>query len=112
MQTTTRPVTYDELTTRGIYVTSPFRADTDLMVWWITPTPDAIHDGLTASAGAPSWDAASDRRGRLPACTGRRSFTTITCPRLSSGCSTGSVRVRLPFHQNAGLVFTRPGPTS
>lgn len=43
-----QPVTYDELTTRGIYVTSPFRADTDLMVWWIAPTPDAIHDGLTA----------------------------------------------------------------
>lgn len=35
-----------EITTRGVYLTTGFRADTDFMLWWIAPSPDAIQAGL------------------------------------------------------------------
>lgn len=35
-----------EVTTRGVYLTTGFRADTDFMLWWIAPSPDAIQTGL------------------------------------------------------------------
>lgn len=36
----------NEITTRGVYLTTGFRADTDFMLWWIAPSPDAIQAGL------------------------------------------------------------------
>lgn len=33
---------------RGLYSTAGFRADTDLMLWLIGPTPDAMQDALVA----------------------------------------------------------------
>lgn len=35
-----------DLTTRGVYLTTGFRADTDLMFWWIAPTPEVIQTGI------------------------------------------------------------------
>jgi chlorite dismutase len=37
-----------EVTVRGVYSTVGFRADTDLMVWFVGPTPDAVQDALVA----------------------------------------------------------------
>lgn len=36
----------NEVTTRGVYLTTGFRADTDFMLWWIAPSPQAIQAGL------------------------------------------------------------------
>jgi peroxiredoxin len=33
---------------RGVYSTVGFRADTDLMLWFVGPTPDAVQDALVA----------------------------------------------------------------
>lgn len=38
----------NELKTRGVYLTTGFRADTDFMIWWIAPTPQAIQAGIKA----------------------------------------------------------------
>ena len=35
-------------TVRGVYSTVGFRADTDLMLWLVGPTPDAVQDALVA----------------------------------------------------------------
>lgn len=34
------------VTVRGLYSTAGFRADTDLMVWLVGPSPDAVQDAL------------------------------------------------------------------
>ena len=39
---------WDEVTVRGVYSTRGFRADTDLMLWLVGPTPDAAQDALVA----------------------------------------------------------------
>ena len=39
---------WDEVTVRGVYSTRGFRADTDLMLWLVGPTPDAVQDALVA----------------------------------------------------------------
>lgn len=36
----------NDVSTRGIYLTTGFRADTDFMLWWIAPSPEAIQAGL------------------------------------------------------------------
>ena len=36
------------VTVRGVYSTVGFRADTDLMLWFVGPTPDAVQDALVA----------------------------------------------------------------
>ncbi len=36
----------DGVVTRGVYLTTGFRADVDVMIWWIAPTPEAIQRGL------------------------------------------------------------------
>jgi len=36
------------VTVRGVYTTIGFRADTDLMLWLIGPSPDALQDALVA----------------------------------------------------------------
>jgi chlorite dismutase len=36
------------VTVRGVYSTVAFRADTDLMLWLIGPSPDALQDALVA----------------------------------------------------------------
>ena len=36
------------VTVRGVYSTAGFRADTDLMLWLVGPTPDAVQDALVA----------------------------------------------------------------
>ncbi|HEY8116653.1 MAG TPA: chlorite dismutase family protein, partial [Actinomycetota bacterium] len=36
------------VTVRGVYSTVGFRADTDLMLWLVGPTPDAVQDALVA----------------------------------------------------------------
>jgi len=33
---------------RGVYATAGFRADTDLMLWFVGPSPDAVQDALVA----------------------------------------------------------------
>jgi peroxiredoxin len=38
------------VTVRGVYSTVGFRADTDLMLWLIGPTPDAVQDAMVAFA--------------------------------------------------------------
>jgi hydrogen peroxide-dependent heme synthase len=40
-----------EITVRGTYSTVGFRADTDLMVWLVGPSPDAMQDALVAFGG-------------------------------------------------------------
>jgi chlorite dismutase len=37
---------WDGVTVRGAYSTAGFRADTDLMLWLIGPSPDAVQDAL------------------------------------------------------------------
>ena len=37
-----------EVSVRGVYSTVGFRADTDLMIWFVGPTPDAVQDALVA----------------------------------------------------------------
>jgi hydrogen peroxide-dependent heme synthase len=37
-----------DLTVRGVYSTAGFRADTDLMLWFIGPSPDSVQDALVA----------------------------------------------------------------
>ena len=37
-----------EVTVRGIYSTVGFRADTDLLMWLVGPSPDAVQDALVA----------------------------------------------------------------
>ena len=36
------------VTVRGVYSTVGFRADTDLMLWFVGPTSDAVQDALVA----------------------------------------------------------------
>ena len=36
------------VTVRGVYSTVGFRADTDLMLWFVGPTADAVQDALVA----------------------------------------------------------------
>jgi chlorite dismutase len=36
------------VTVRGVYSTAGFRSDTDLMLWLVGPTPDAVQDALVA----------------------------------------------------------------
>ncbi|HEX5627272.1 MAG TPA: chlorite dismutase family protein, partial [Actinomycetota bacterium] len=36
------------VTVRGVYSTVGFRADTDLMLWFVAPTADAVQDALVA----------------------------------------------------------------
>lgn len=36
------------VTVRGSYLTTGFRADTDFMLWWIAPNPEAIQAGIKA----------------------------------------------------------------
>jgi len=38
----------EEVSVRGVYSTRGFRADTDLMLWLVGPTPDALQDALVA----------------------------------------------------------------
>ena len=38
----------DRVTVRGVYSTVGFRPDSDLMMWWVSPTPDAAQDLLVA----------------------------------------------------------------
>lgn len=40
-------ITESDVSTRGTYLTTGFRADTDFMLWWIAPTPDAIQSALS-----------------------------------------------------------------
>jgi peroxiredoxin len=37
-----------EVTVRGVYSTVGFRADTDLMLWFVGPSPDAMQEALLA----------------------------------------------------------------
>jgi chlorite dismutase len=37
-----------EVTVRGVYSTVGFRADTDLMLWFVGPSPDAVQDAIVA----------------------------------------------------------------
>ena len=53
---------WTDLTVRGVYSTAGFRADTDLMLWFVGPSPDAVQDALVefrrTEAGRrldPSW---------------------------------------------------------
>ena len=39
---------WDEVTVRGVYSTAGFRADTDLMLWLVAPSPDALQEALVA----------------------------------------------------------------
>lgn len=39
---------WEEVAVRGVYSTVGFRADTDLMLWLVAPSPDAIQDALVA----------------------------------------------------------------
>lgn len=36
----------DGIATRGVYLTTAFRADVDVMLWWIAPTPEAVQSAL------------------------------------------------------------------
>lgn len=38
----------DRVTVRGVYSTVGFRPDSDLMLWWVGPAPDALQDLLVA----------------------------------------------------------------
>ena len=40
--------TWEDVTVRGVYSTVGFRADTDLMLWLVAPSPDAAQDALVA----------------------------------------------------------------
>jgi peroxiredoxin len=37
---------WTDLTVRGVYSTAGFRADTDLMLWFVGPSPDTVQDAL------------------------------------------------------------------
>ena len=37
---------WDDVSVRGVYSTKGFRSDTDLMLWLVGPTPDAVQDAL------------------------------------------------------------------
>jgi hydrogen peroxide-dependent heme synthase len=39
---------WDEVTVRGVYSTVGFRADTDLMLWLVASSPDALQDAVVA----------------------------------------------------------------
>jgi peroxiredoxin len=39
---------WTDLTVRGVYSTAGFRADTDLMLWFVGPSPDVAQDALVA----------------------------------------------------------------
>src|SRR5687768_3173403 len=39
---------WTDLTVRGVYSTAGFRADTDLMLWFVGPSPDIVQDALVA----------------------------------------------------------------
>jgi hydrogen peroxide-dependent heme synthase len=39
---------WDDVAVRGVYSTTGFRSDTDLMLWLVGPTPDAVQDALVA----------------------------------------------------------------
>jgi hydrogen peroxide-dependent heme synthase len=39
---------WTDVTVRGVYSTAGFRADTDLMLWFIGPSPDSVQDALVA----------------------------------------------------------------
>jgi hydrogen peroxide-dependent heme synthase len=39
---------WTDLTVRGVYTTAGFRADTDLMLWFVGPSPDTVQDALVA----------------------------------------------------------------
>jgi hydrogen peroxide-dependent heme synthase len=39
---------WDAVSVRGVYSTVGFRADTDLMVWFVGPTPDAMQEAVAA----------------------------------------------------------------
>jgi hydrogen peroxide-dependent heme synthase len=39
---------WTDLTVRGVYSTAGFRADTDLMLWFVGPSPDSVQDALVA----------------------------------------------------------------
>ena len=38
----------DRVTVRGVYSTAGFRADADLMMWWVAPDPDVVQDLMGA----------------------------------------------------------------
>ena len=38
----------ESVSVRGVYSTAGFRADTDLMLWLVGPSPDAVQDALVA----------------------------------------------------------------
>lgn len=42
----------DGVQTRGVYLTTVFRADTDLMFWWIASSPEALQARLAATRGS------------------------------------------------------------
>jgi peroxiredoxin len=37
---------WDDVSVRGVYSTAGFRADTDLMLWLVGPSPDALQDAV------------------------------------------------------------------
>jgi peroxiredoxin len=39
---------WDDVSVRGVYSTKGFRSDTDLMLWLVGPTADAVQDALVA----------------------------------------------------------------
>jgi peroxiredoxin len=39
---------WEDVSVRGVYSTVGFRADTDLMLWLVAPSPDAVQDALVA----------------------------------------------------------------
>jgi peroxiredoxin len=39
---------WTDLTVRGVYSTAGFRADTDLMMWFVGPSPDTVQDALVS----------------------------------------------------------------
>ena len=39
---------WTDVTVRGVYSTAGFRADTDLMLWFVGPSPDRVQDALVA----------------------------------------------------------------
>ena len=39
---------WDDVAVRGVYSTRGFRSDTDLMLWLVGPTPDAVQDAFVA----------------------------------------------------------------
>ena len=70
-------------TVRGVYSTVGFRADTDLMLWLVGPTPDAVQDALVAFRRTRAGRQLDARRGRSWAWSSRPSSPPITRRRSS-----------------------------